>query len=96
MLLGRTVMIGVPTGTFDFTTVAPPNTDCVAVPSAATSTASVMMPEPDLMARRAATSLPSAVLATRTAAGDLSATSLARTSALGATGWALSSAASAT
>jgi len=58
---------------------------CVAMAPAAMSTASVMMPLPVLTATRAATSLPSAVLATSTAAGDAVAMSCASTSAFGAT-----------
>ena len=87
-LLGseRTVMIGVPCVTLEWTIVDPPNTTCVAVRSAETSTASVMMPLPVRTARRPPTSLPSALEVTSTAAGARSATSAARTSTLGATG----------
>ena len=45
----------------------------------------MISPEPVFTASRAATSRPSAVLATSTAAGDFSATRLASSSALGAT-----------
>ena len=59
-LLGRTVITDVPCETFDLTVVDPPNTDCVAVRSAATSIASVMIPESVRIETRAATSLPNA------------------------------------
>ena len=52
---------------------------------ARTSTASVIRPEPVLMASRAATSLPVALLETSTAAGETFATRAARISACGAT-----------
>ena len=82
---GRTVIIGVPWETFECTVVEPPKTNCVAVISAETSTASVIMPEPDLTAVRAATSLPNACDATRTAAGAWAAIICAKTSATAAT-----------
>jgi hypothetical protein len=83
VLLARTVMIGVPVATLDCTTTLPPKTGCSAVRSGRTPTASVISPLPVLMARRAATSLPSALLGSSTAAGALSATSRASTAALG-------------
>jgi len=83
--LGRTVMMGVPLVTFDWTTVDPPKTLCVQVPSAAIPTASVMMPESVRTASRAAASLPSAVEATSTAAGARSATNWAKACAAGTT-----------
>mgnify|MGYP003342279841 CR=1 FL=1 len=43
--IGRTVMIGVPLVTRECTTVEPPKTLWVQVPSAAIATASVMMPD---------------------------------------------------
>ena len=89
-------MIGVPCDTLDFTMTEPPKIDCVAVKSASIPTASVTTPESTLTASRPATSLPSAVEGISTAAGDFSATSLASTSAFGATGCRLRSAASAT
>ncbi len=81
-------MIGVPEVTVECTTVAPPKIDCSATsvpPSADSPVASVRTPELVLIARRPATSLPCAVAATSTAAGDCSATSLASSSATGAT-----------
>ena len=81
---GRTVMIGAPVATFDCTMVEPPKIDWVATKPSATPTASVMMPLPVLMAVRAATSLPSGLDATSTAAGHFSAISAASTSARGA------------
>ena len=57
---GRTVKIGVPRVTEEWTTVLPPNTDCVATSSALTATASVMTPLSVRTASRPATSLPSA------------------------------------
>ena len=54
--LGRTVMIGVPVLTLDLTMVEPPKTCCsarTAPPSPVTSVASVMTPEPVLIASRA-------------------------------------------
>ena len=78
-------MIGVPSVTFDCTMTAPPKTFCVQVASAATATASVMTPESVRTPATPAISLPSAVEAISTAAGDFSATSAASTSALGRT-----------
>ncbi len=82
---GRTVMIGVPVLTLDFTTIAPPKIDCSATRPSPMPTASVISPEPVLTASRPAISLPSAVLASSTAAGELEATRLASSSAFGAT-----------
>ena len=86
--LGRTATIGVPVRTVDWTLIAPPKMDCSATrpPSPAVSpTASVITPEPILTASRPATSLPSPVAASSTAAGDFCPTSPASTSATGAT-----------
>ena len=71
-------MIGVPVVTVERTIVPPPKTCCSAVtpPSAVTSIASVISPEPVLSASRPAISLPSALEATSTAAGELSADQL--------------------
>ena len=52
---------------------------------ARTSTASVIRPDPVLMASRAAISLPEALLGMSTAAGETFSTSAARISACGAT-----------
>ncbi len=82
--LGRTATMGVPTATLDWTMMAPPKMDCSATRPSSRPTASVISPEPVLTASRAATSRPSAVLATSTAAGDFSATRAASSSALGA------------
>ena len=65
--------------------VEPPKTSCVAVASAATSTASVMIPDSVSTATRAATSLPKAWEAIKRAAGDLSFTTPAKASATAAT-----------
>jgi len=75
----------VPTVTLECTIVAPAKATWVAVPSGAISVTSVRKPLPVLMASRPATSLPSGEEGMTTAAGDLSATSCASTSALGAT-----------
>src|SRR5687767_5824137 len=86
--LGLTAMTGTPWETPAFTVKLPANTDCVVVivpPSTSTSTASVMRPDSDFRATRAAISLPSNVEGTSTAAGLLSATSCASASALGPT-----------
>ena len=86
--LGLTAMTGTPLETPAFTVKLPANTDCVVVivpPSTSTSTASVMRPDSDFRATRAAISLPSNVEGTSTAAGLLSATSWASASALGPT-----------
>ena len=81
--------MGVPRVTREWTIVAPPKIDCSAtgLPSApgVRSTASVSSPEPVLTASLAAISLPSAVPATSTSAGDFSRTSWASSSAAGAT-----------
>jgi hypothetical protein len=82
--LGRTVKIGVPVDTRDVTNTLPPNTDWSAIRSGLTPTASVITPDLVFTASRPATSLPSAVEASSTAAGPRSATSDASTSALGA------------
>ena len=71
--------------TFECTIVAPAKTTWVAVPSAAISVTSVRKPEPVLIARRAAISLPSGEDGMTTAAGDADATNCASTSAFGAT-----------
>ncbi|CAB4334681.1 unannotated protein [freshwater metagenome] len=84
-LLGRTVITAVPCETLDLTVVDPPKTDCVAVRSAATSIASVMIPESVSTETRAATSLPKACDAIRTAVGDFSLTRFASASADAAT-----------
>src|ERR1022692_540706 len=84
---GRTAMIGRPAVTLEFTTIAPPKIDCSATRSSPMSTASVISPDPVLIASLAAISLPSGVLATSTAAGEPDATRLASSSALGATTW---------
>ncbi len=85
---GRTVTIGVPVLTAECTTVAPPNTDCSATifpPSwLARPTASQSIPELVLTASRPATSLFCPVEASSTAAGDVSVTSEASSSASGA------------
>jgi hypothetical protein len=81
----RTAMIGMPAATLDDTTTAPPKIGCSATRSAVTPTASVIRPLPILMASRAPTSLPSTLLGSSTAAGDLSATSCASTAAFGPT-----------
>ena len=68
--------------------VAPPKMDCSATgPSSpgCRSTASVSTPESILTASRPATSLPWAVPASSTSAGDFSLTSWASSSAAGAT-----------
>ena len=65
--------------------MAPPKIDCSATRPSPRLTASVISPEPVFTASLAAISRPSAVLATSTAAGDLSATRAASSSALGAT-----------
>ena len=83
---GRTVTMGVPVLTAEWTTVAPPNTDCSAtiLPScSARPTASQSMPEFVLTASRPATSLFCPVEAISTAAGETWATRAARTSASG-------------
>src|SRR4051794_39687682 len=77
--------MGVPVVTFECTMTAPANATWVAVPSAVISVTSVRKPLPVLTATRAATSLPSGEDGITTAAGDLSATSCASTSAFGAT-----------
>ena len=69
MVFGRTVIIAVPCVTFECTVVEPPKTNCVAVQSGATSTASVIIPQESLMATRPATSFPKACEAISTAAG---------------------------
>ena len=84
---GRTVTIGVPVLTAECTIVAPPNTDCSAtiLPSWLTRpTASQSIPELVLTASRPATSLFCPVEASSTAAGDVSVTSEASSSASGA------------
>jgi hypothetical protein len=63
----------------------PANTDWVVTPPSATSTASVIRPEPSLIARRPATSLFSNVEGSRIAAGELFSASCCSASALGAT-----------
>src|SRR5580692_7973920 len=88
---GRTATIGVPERTLDWTTMAPPKIDCSAIRSSPRSTASVIRPEPVFTASLPAISRPSAVLATSTASGDLSATRPASSSAFGATTYSLSS-----
>src|SRR5260370_14967497 len=82
--LGRTATMGVPARTRDWTMIAPPKIDCSATRPSSRPTASVITPEPVLIASRPATSRPSAVLATRTAAGDFFATRQANSPALGA------------
>src|ERR1019366_9485263 len=86
---GLTVMMAVPLVTVACTMKPPANTDWVvrtAPPSpACTSTASVIRPDPVLIERRAAISLPSGDELIRTATGAAEATSAASTSALGAT-----------
>ena len=67
---GRTVKIGVPLVTLECTTVLPPKTLCVAMPSAEIPIASVITPELILIAKRPAVSLPSALDAMSTALGD--------------------------
>ena len=94
--LPRSVKIGVPAVTFEWTITEPANATWVAVPSAAISVTSVRKPLPILIARRAAISLPSGEEGMTTAAGDFSCTSWASTSALGATRNSSTSAASAT
>jgi hypothetical protein len=82
-------MIATPLLTVAWTLTDPPKLACdtSADPSgpAVTSTASVSTPAPALTASRPATSLPSAVPAMSTAAGDTEATSWASSSAFGAT-----------
>lgn len=70
--------------TFECTITWPAKAIWVAVPSAAISVTSVRKPLPVLMAGQA-TSLPSGDDGMMMAAGDFSATSVASTSALGAT-----------
>ena len=86
--LGRIATIGVPRLTRECTIVAPPKMDCSATgfPSSPSvrSTASVSTPESVLTAARQAISLPSAVPASRTSAGDFSWTSWASSAAVGA------------
>jgi len=82
---GRIVMIGRPLVTFDVTIVEPANTTWVAVPSAATSTASVSSPLSSFTASRPAISLPSCVEASSTAAGCTRRTRSATAVAFGAT-----------
>ena len=97
--LGFTAMIGVPLVTVAVTVYEPANTDCVVstpCSPARTSTASVMRPDSVLMARRAAISLPEALLGMSTAAGFTFSTSAARISACGATRYAADSASSTT
>ena len=92
-------MIGVPVVTVAVTVYEPAKTDCVVsmpLSPARTSTASVIRPEPVLMASRAATSLPVALLGMSTAAGETFSTSAARISACGATRYAAASASSTT
>ncbi len=79
------VTIGRPRVTLDVTIVEPAKTTWVAVPSAATSTASVSRPLSSFTASRPAISLPSWVEASSTAAGWADRTSSASTVALGAT-----------
>src|SRR6266540_2910145 len=67
--LGLTVSSGVPLRTRERTVVAPPKTLWVATSSASRSTMSASTPQPLRAARRAATSLPDGVAATRIAAG---------------------------
>jgi hypothetical protein len=84
---GRIATIGVPRLTREWTMVAPPKMDCSATgPSSpgCRSTASVSTPESILTASRPATSLPWAVPATSTSAGDFSRTSWASSSTAGA------------
>ena len=76
---------GAPWLTAALTCQLPANTDWVVVPSAAMSVASVISPEPSLTASRPATSLPSAVEVSSTAAGATAAAIWASASALGAT-----------
>ena len=86
--LGRIATMGVPRLTRAWTMVPPPKFDCSATgPSSpgCRSTASVSTPESILTARRPATSLPWAVPASSTSAGDFSLTSWASSSAAGAT-----------
>ena len=83
--LGFTVMIDAPSVALEVTTYDPAKADWVATPSASTSVASVMSPEPSRTAARAAISLPSAVLVTRIAAGELTAATATSASTLGAT-----------
>ena len=83
--LGRIVTIGRPLVTFALTIVEPAKTTWVAVPSAATSTASVSRPFSSLTASRPAISLPSWVEASNTAAGLIRLTSSATAVAFGAT-----------
>jgi hypothetical protein len=89
-------MTGMPWVTFEVTVYPPANTDWVVVRSAATSVASVMIPEPSLMATRAAISLPSGLDEISTAPGDDDAATYATASAFGATRNSSSSGASAT
>jgi len=63
----------------------PANTDCVVVPSASTSTASVIRPAPILTESRPAISLPSEVDGIRIAAGEVFSASCCSASAFGAT-----------
>jgi hypothetical protein len=70
---GFTVTTGAPWLTAALTCQFPANTDWVVVPSAATSVASVISPEPSFTASRPATSRPSAVELSRIAAGSAAA-----------------------
>ena len=83
--LGRIVMTGTPELTDERTVVDPPKTSCVAITDASTSTASVMIPESVATATRAATSLPNACDAIRSAFGAWLLTSWASASAEAAT-----------
>ena len=97
--LGLTAMIGVPWVTVATTLNSPAKTDCVVwmPPSTdCTSIASVIRPESVLIAKRAAISLPDALLGMRTAAGETFSTRAARISACGATRYAAASASSMT
>ena len=77
--------VGVPLVTRDRTLMPPPKMDWSATRPSSMPTTLVSTPESSLMARRPAISLASAVAATSTAAGELSATRWASSSALGAT-----------
>ena len=88
MLFGRTVMIGVPRTTWLCVVHVPENTDWVTrgpPASGVTSVAPVMMPESSRTAARAATSVPSRLAVSSTAAGDVRRTTCTSASALGAT-----------
>jgi hypothetical protein len=78
-------MIGVPVPTLACAMMPPPKIECSATRPSVTSTTSVRTPEPVFTASRPATSLPSAVAETSTAAGAFSFTSWASRAAFGAT-----------